>query len=72
MGKLPVMQSAKWCANCAFWCGEREFNGFFGRAEVDMNKAVKGTCANMKGYYNQPMNWQSTCSAFTKHPIIKG
>ena len=72
MGKMPVMQSAKWCANCAYWSGERTFNSFFGRAEVDYNCQAKGICANMKGYYNQPTHWQATCPAFTKHPIVKG
>lgn len=53
MGKLSVMQSAKWCANCAYWGGERTINGFFGRAEVDDNCQTKGVCTNMKGYYNR-------------------
>ena len=72
MGKLPVMQSAKWCANCAQWGGERTINGFFGRAEVDDNCQAKGVCTNMKGYYNQQCGWMTTCNGFTKHPAIKG
>ena len=72
MGKMPVMQSAKWCANCAYWGGERTINGFFGRAEVDDNCQAKGVCTNMKGYYNQQCGWMTTCNGFTKHPAIKG
>lgn len=72
MAKLPVMQSAKWCANCAYWGGERTINGFFGRAEVDDNCQAKGVCSNMKGYYNQQCGWMTTCNGFTKHPAIKG
>ena len=72
MGKLPVMQSAKWCANCAYWGGERTINGFFGRAEVVDNCQAKGVCTNMKGYYNQQCGWMTTCNGFTKHPAIKG
>ena len=72
MGKLPVMQSAKWCANCAYWGGERTINGFFGRAEVDDNCQAKGVCTYMKGYYNQQCGWMTTCNGFTKHPAIKG
>ena len=41
MGKLPVLQRAKWCANCVYWGGERTINGFFGRAEVDINCQAK-------------------------------
>ena len=72
MGKLPVMTSAKWCANCAYWCGERTIDGFFGRAEVSNDCQAKGTCINMKGYFKQQCSWQCTCNAFTKHPAIKG
>ena len=42
MGKLPVMQCAKYCANCAYWGGERTINGFFGRAEVSDDCHAKG------------------------------
>ena len=69
MGKMPVMQSAKWCANCAHWRGERTFNDFLGRAEVE--STGKGICVNMKGYYNQPTRCRATCPAFTRHPAIK-
>lgn len=72
MGKLPVMQSAKWCANCVYWGGERTIDGFFGRAEVDDKCQAKGKCTNMKGYYNQQCGWMTTCPGFTKHPAIKG
>jgi hypothetical protein len=72
MGKLPVMQCAKYCANCAYWGGERTINGFFGRAEVSDDCHAKGVCSNMKGYINQQMHWQATCPAFTRHPAIKG
>lgn len=71
MGKLPVMQCGKYCANCVYWGGERTINGFFGRAEVDINCQAKGVCSNMKGYFNQQMIWQATCPAFTRHPAIK-
>lgn len=71
MGKLPVLQRAKWCANCVYWGGERTINGFFGRAEVDINCQAKGVCSNMKGFFNQQMLWQATCSHFEKHPAIK-
>lgn len=72
MAKMPVMQSAKWCANCAYWGGDRTINGFFGRAEVEHNGQTKGVCSNTKGYYNQPCGWMTTCNGFTKHPAIKG
>lgn len=71
MRKLPVMQSAHWCANCSYWCGEREINGFFGRVEIDDDCKAKGKCSNMKGYYNQPCFWNGTCPHFTKHPAVK-
>ncbi len=67
--KLPIMQSAKCCANCAHWRGDRTFNDFLGRAEVD--STGKGICANMKGYYNQPTRCRATCPAFTRHPAIR-
>ncbi len=72
MGKLPVMQGAKWCANCVYWAGAREFDSFFGRAEIDRSCNSKGTCTNMKGFYRQPTLWNTTCNGFTKHPIVKG
>ena len=35
----PEIKSAEWCANCAFWTGDRQINGFFGRAEIkDFNE----------------------------------
>ncbi|MDD3999281.1 MAG: hypothetical protein PHX62_00090 [Bacilli bacterium] len=65
-----VMQSAKWCANCAYWGGERKLEGFFGRAEIE-DFHVKGQCANVKGYYLQQCPYNGTCPHFTKHPVIK-
>ena len=50
MGKLPVLQRAKWCANCVYWGGERTINGFFGRAKVDINCQANGVCSNIKGF----------------------
>ena len=31
----PVIESANWCANCAYWAGNRKIDGFFGRAEIN-------------------------------------
>ena len=69
--KTPVMQSSKICANCAFWAGEREMNGFFERMEVDISCNPKGKCVNRQGLMNQTMNWNATCSHFYKHPVVK-
>ena len=71
MGNLIVTQCWKCCGNCAYWSGERTINGFFGRAEVS-DGHTKGKCINMKGYFNQPTSWNTTCSAFNRHPAIKG
>ena len=71
MSKTPVMQTAKICANCAYWGGPREMDGFFGRMEVEMSGSASGKCNNRNGFFNCPMNWQSTCPRFEKHPIVK-
>ncbi len=66
----PVMKSANWCANCAYWAGNREIDGFFGWAEID-DFCEKGKCVNQKGYYNQMCPWNGQCPAFERHPAIK-
>ncbi|MBE5733335.1 MAG: hypothetical protein E7353_09980 [Clostridiales bacterium] len=71
MAKLPVMQSAKWCANCVYWAGERTLEPFFGRAEVSSDCQAKGMCMHQRGYYRQQVGWMGTCNQFEKHPIIK-
>lgn len=65
----PVMAGKK-CANCIYWCGEREINVFFGRVELK-DFSVKGKCSNPKGYYNQQCPCLSQCNAFEKHPAVK-
>lgn len=67
---IPVMKSANWCANCAYWNGNRKIDGFFGRAEIE-NFNEKGTCANPRGYYNQMCPCNGQCPAFERHPAIK-
>ena len=67
---IPVMKQADFCANCAYWCGERKINGFFARAEIeDFN--IKGQCQNLKGFYMQMCPYNGTCPNFERHPAIK-
>lgn len=69
MSKFPVPQNMKYCGNCVYWEGDRTFNSFFGRAEVDRNST--GRCCNMRGVYNSMRTWQMSCMGFEKHPIVK-
>lgn len=64
------MKSADWCANCAYWTGNRKIDGFFERAEIE-NFNEKGKCVNQKGYFNQMCPYNGHCPAFERHPAIK-
>ena len=65
--KAPVATGYKWCANCAYWGGERTMNGAFHRMECDAS--ARGQCAKHIGWSQSPMN--ATCNEFQWHPIIK-
>lgn len=66
----PIMTAPEWCANCAYWTGNRQINGFFGRAKIkDFNE--KGQCQNVKGFFMQMCPYNGHCSAFERHPAIK-
>lgn len=44
----PVMKSANWCTNYAYWAGNRKIDGFFGRAEIDDFCEKNITYSNVK------------------------
>lgn len=71
MSRMPVMQSAKMCANCVYWTGAREPEPFFGRMTIETSPHPKGMCTNSKGFYRLQMNWNTMCPYFVKHPIVK-
>ena len=69
MTKIPVNNSFKTCANCAYWAGERKPEPFFHRFEVDTY--AKGKCCNMKGYYYLDTAMNATCNHFEAHAIVR-
>ena len=71
MSKTAVNQYMNVCANCAYWDGPRNMDGFFGRMEVECSANTTGKCTNRNGFYNCNMIWQATCANFEKQPIVK-
>lgn len=66
----PISPNYQWCANCAYWTGDRKINGFFGRAEIE-DMCQKGQCVNKDSFFNCWLPCNATCSKFKKHPALK-
>ena len=64
--QTPISTGYEWCANCAFWGGNRTPNGILHRIECELTE--KGPCAITPGWDSCPMNM--TCNKFEWHPIL--
>jgi len=65
-----IYSSRKCCANCVYWCGNREISKIGTKVE---NNSSLGKCGSPKGgYKNKERKAESmACSIFEKLPMLK-